>query len=148
MVKVTAEPQDPSGRSASPADAVTRPLLLYDGGCRFCRWAARVVERLDRAGRLGFLSIRHPDAGPLLDGATDTDPLASWSLVFPNGSRLSGGPGVVALLERLSLLRWIGRMARALRLAPVLGVVDRWVARYKGRLSRRVPDGPGPHRFP
>ena len=26
-----------------------RPVLLYDGACRFCRFAARAVARLDRA---------------------------------------------------------------------------------------------------
>ena len=33
-----------------------RPLLLFDGGCPFCRAAARLVSKLDRTERLALLS--------------------------------------------------------------------------------------------
>jgi predicted DCC family thiol-disulfide oxidoreductase YuxK len=49
-----------------PRQSIPRPVLLYEAGCRFCRWAARVVAALDRAGELAFLPLEADEAGLLL----------------------------------------------------------------------------------
>jgi predicted DCC family thiol-disulfide oxidoreductase YuxK len=103
-----------------------RPVLLYDADCRFCRFAARVVARLDRRRRLAFLPLDDPAADPLLESVPAHERLASWRLVRRDGS--VAGYGLVR-----------GRLAdRAYGL----------VARNRGRLGRLVPDGDGPRRYP
>jgi predicted DCC family thiol-disulfide oxidoreductase YuxK len=127
---------------------LARPLLLYNGGCRFCRWLARVVVRLDGAGALAYLSIWDDEAKPIVDAIAEDDRLAGWHLVLTDGTRLSGGPGAVRLLEELRWTRWLGTSCRVLGLTGSLGSVDAFIAERKGRLGRGVPDGEAPRRFP
>jgi predicted DCC family thiol-disulfide oxidoreductase YuxK len=127
---------------------LVRPLLLYNGGCRFCRWLARVLVRVDTDESLAFLSIWDEEAKPVVDAIPEHARLSGWHLVLTDGSRTSGGPGVVRLLEELRWIRWLGTSFRILGLTPWLGRLDALIARKKGRLGRKVPDGEAPHRFP
>ena len=97
---------------------MTRPVLLYDGGCRFCRFSARVVDRLD-FGRLAYLPFDDPAAQPLLARLPESVRCETIHLFRPDGSVWSP------------------------RSAPY-----RLVARNRHRLGRVVPDVPGPRRYP
>jgi hypothetical protein len=106
--------------------SVERPVLLYDAGCRFCRWAARLVVRADRRERLAVLPLDDPAAASLLAPVPEAERFASWRLVRRDGSLVGHG--------------WIrGRLPDA-----AYGLV----ARHRGRLGRLVPDGPAPRRYP
>lgn len=105
---------------------IERPVLLYDSGCRFCRFAARVVARLDRGERLAFLPLDDPAAETLLAPVPVEERFASWRLVRRDGSVRARG-----------FVR--GRLPDA--------VYD-LVARNRGKLGRLVPDGAGPYRYP
>jgi predicted DCC family thiol-disulfide oxidoreductase YuxK len=105
---------------------VERPVLLYDADCRFCRFAARAVARLDRRERLAFLPLDDPAAGALLAELPAEERFASWRMVRRDGSVAGRG--------------WVhGRVPDA--------AYD-LVARNRGRLGRLVPDGDGPYRYP
>ena len=148
---MTATPSERPGSPGGPERgkrALARPLLLYNGGCRFCRWLARVVVRLDVDEALAFLSIWDDAAKAMVDAIPEDDRLTGWHIVLTDGTRLSGGPGVVRLLEELRWTRWLGTCCRVLGLTRWLGDVDAFIAQRKGRLGRRVPDGEAPHRFP
>ena len=106
--------------------SLQRPVLLYDAGCRFCRWAARVAVRLDLRESLAILPLDDPDAAPLLEALPEEERFASWRLARRDGSLL--GRGVVR-----------GRVPDALYA---------FVAERRALLGRLVPDGPAPHRFP
>jgi predicted DCC family thiol-disulfide oxidoreductase YuxK len=97
---------------------VNRPVLLYDGGCRFCRFAARVAARIDR-GRYAYLPFDDDEAAPLLTRLPEATRYASAHLVRSNGSIWSPSS------------------------APY-----RLVAGSRHRLGPLVPDGPGPRRYP
>jgi predicted DCC family thiol-disulfide oxidoreductase YuxK len=129
------------------APRLRRPVLLYDRGCRFCRFAARVVARLDRRDELAFLPLDDPEAAALLAGVTETERLETWRLASPGGSLTGRGTGGVDLLLALRLTRPAGRL-----LAHVPGhrldQAYEAIARRRGTLGRLVPDRPGPRRFP
>ena len=97
---------------------MSRPVLLYDGGCRFCRFAARLVDRFD-LGRLAFLPFDDPAAEPLLARLPEAARFESAHLFRPDGSVWSPSS------------------------APY-----RLVARNRRRLGRLVPSAPGPRRYP
>ena len=124
-----------------------RPLLLYDAACRGCRFAARVVARVDRAEHLAILPLQDSDAAPYLAVLPEHERLASWRLVAPDGSLAGYGAGVPALLATMRLTRPAGRL---LALAPdhVLDGAYGLLARNRGRVGRLLPDGPAPRRFP
>jgi predicted DCC family thiol-disulfide oxidoreductase YuxK len=102
-----------------------RPVLLYDGGCRFCRWAARVVASFDRGGKLAFLPFDDEEAGRFLEAIPADERYESWHLIRPDGRRYSRGV--------------VGGPADA-----VYGLI----ARHRDKLGKLVPDGPGPRRRP
>jgi predicted DCC family thiol-disulfide oxidoreductase YuxK len=125
----------------------TRPVLLYDGHCRPCRFTARAVIRLDRRHELAVLPLQDPAADPLLTVLPERERLASWRLARPDGTLAGYGSGIPELLATMRLTR---PLARALHIVPA-GALDaayRLVAGSRGRLGRIVPDGPAPRRFP
>ena len=48
-----------------------RPVLLYDSDCRFCRFVARTVVRLDRDERVAFLPLTDPEARAMVPDLTE-----------------------------------------------------------------------------
>jgi predicted DCC family thiol-disulfide oxidoreductase YuxK len=123
------------------ADTV-RPTLLYDGGCRFCRFAARAVARLDSRRRLAVLPFSDPEAVHLLRAVPESERIASSHLVFPDGGRASRGRGAVELLRLLPVTRPIAPLLRPLPLDALYHLI----ARRRRSLGRLVPDRPGPRR--
>lgn len=106
--------------------SLERPVLLYDAGCSFCRWAARVVVRLDRGERLAILPLDDVAAAPLVAQLPEDERFASWALAHRDGSFRSH-------------LGVRGRLPDA-----VYGAI----AGRRNLLGRLVPDGPAPRRFP
>jgi predicted DCC family thiol-disulfide oxidoreductase YuxK len=137
------------GATAAAVTHVVRPVLLYSGGCRFCRWAARTIARLDRGQQLAFLPLADLEAGRLLDAVPENRRTESWWIVRRDGMPVSGekGGGIVLLTE-IRPTRLLGRALGAIGLSPLIDALDRFVARHRGRLSRFVPDGPAPLRYP
>ena len=126
---------------------LARPVLLYDAGCRFCRWSARVVFRLDSDRRLAFLPLGDPRALPLLTTLEEHERFATWRLALHDGSLVGYGAGLTQLL---------GTMRRTSLAAPVvsripdslLDSVYGMVARHRETLGKLVPNRPGPSRYP
>ncbi len=52
------------------------------------------------------------------------------------------------LFAEVRLTRPLGRALRAVRLSPIIDVLDRALSRYRKRLGRFVPEGPAPRRYP
>jgi predicted DCC family thiol-disulfide oxidoreductase YuxK len=124
---------------------VRRPVVLYDGACRFCRWSARTIARLDRRQRLAFLPFADPLAVTLLEPLPPEEKTASWRLAEPDGRLLAGAAAGASLLAHLGA----GRVADAARRqSHLLDRVYALVARRRRRLGSFVPDGAAPRRYP
>ena len=125
-----------------------RPLLMFDGGCPFCRAAARLVERLDRGERLALLSRDDEAATPYAAHIPAHQVSQSWQLIEPTGVRLMHGPAGIRLLEHIPATRWLGRLLRTLRLTPLLTAVNRLLGRIRKPLARFFPNPRLPRRWP
>ena len=123
-----------------------RPVLLYDGGCRLCRFVARTVARLDRDGELLLLPLDDSEAAALLRDVAPGDRHATWRLVT-RGAAFGYGRGAVELARALRLTRPAARILQTIP-PPVLDALYELVARHRCRLGRLVPDGPAPRRYP
>lgn len=124
-----------------------RAVLLYDGGCRLCRFAARIVLRLDREQTLAVLPLQDPEATRLLEPLPVEERLASWRLARTDGSLVGYGAGAVTLARSLRLTRLLGRVLDAMP-QRLLEALYELIAQNRRRLGRLVPDGPAPRRFP
>ena len=127
---------------------MARPVLLYDAGCRLCRFAARVVAELDRGRRLALLGLEDASADRLLEHVPQEERSSSLRLVLPEGRMLSGGAAALGTLERLPATRPFARVAAVLHAQPSAVALYALVASNRDRLGRLVPDGPGPRRYP
>lgn len=126
-----------------------RGVMLYAGDCRLCRWAARVVSRLDRDEELAFVRLEDDEAARLLASVPEQARDERWWLVLRDGRALPGdGGAALPLLAELRTTRTLGRALDALKAGPALDRLDALVARHRTRLGRLVPDGPAPRRHP
>lgn len=124
-----------------------RPVLLYDGECRLCRFAARCIVRLDRRQELAILPLQDEAATPLLAAVPAGERFDTWRLASSDGSLGGSGGGAPVLLEAMGLTRPLGRLLGRIPLATLeraYGVI----ARNRGKLGRLAPDGPAPRRYP
>lgn len=114
-----------------------------------CRWAARVVARLDRDEQLALLPLADQEADRLLASIPEEARGECWWLVLRDGKPIAGdGGGGVALFAELRLTGVLGSVLRALRACALVDAVDKIVARHRGRLGHLVPDGPAPRHYP
>jgi predicted DCC family thiol-disulfide oxidoreductase YuxK len=127
---------------------MARAVLLYDADCRLCRFAARVVDRLDRRRSLALLGFDDDAAEPLLEDFPDEERGTSLRLVLPDGRVLSAGAAALGVLDRLPATRPLARAASALHAEPAAEALYALVARNRDRLGRLVPDGSAPRRYP
>ena len=127
---------------------VVRPLLLYDGDCRFCRASARFVARLDGAQRLAFLPMRDERAEPYVLLVPDSVRFKSFHVIESDDRTSSRGAGVITVLSILRSTSVLGRALRALYATWLMDLLYAGVARSRGFLGRFVRDAPGPVRWP
>ena len=126
-----------------------RPVLFYDGECRFCRFTARAIAKLDRRRRFGYLPFSDELAAHLLATVPEERRLHSIHLVFPDGEILSAGDALAELSRVLPLGSLVADAASDHR--PVRGIFHfgyNLVAARRGALSSFVPDVRGPLRRP
>jgi hypothetical protein len=72
-----------------------------------------------------------------------------WWLVLRDGTPVPGDRGGgVALLRELRLTRPVGSFLHAARLSRAIDVFDTALARSRKQLSKIVPDGSTPRRYP
>jgi len=98
---------------------------------------------------LALLPLADEEATRLLAVIPEERRKECWWLVRRDGTPVGGDQGGgVALLRELAATRAIGALFDALRLSPVLDLFDKGLARCRKPLSKIVPDGPAPRRYP
>ncbi len=116
------------GRSPT---APTKPVLVFDGHCGFCRRWVRRLATLDRNGRLVLLPLQAPEATALTGQPLERLRMAAH-LVRPDGMVFAGA---AAAGEAFRYLRggWVVRGVLAIPGAmPLAERVYAWIARRFG----------------
>jgi predicted DCC family thiol-disulfide oxidoreductase YuxK len=108
--------------------------LLYDADCGFCRLSVRMLLSLDRDDRLRAVAIQSEEGERLLGEVPAELRLASFHLVTPGGTVVSGADAA-PLLARL--IPGGDVPARAMRRFP--GATEAgyaFISRHRGTLGR------------
>jgi predicted DCC family thiol-disulfide oxidoreductase YuxK len=112
---------------------LTRPVVLYDGECAFCRrWIDR-LRRWDRAGRIDALpsAERHElTAMPPID---DTALDRAMHLVTPGGRVYAGGRAVAEVARYLPMGAVLHPLLRLPGISHLLDAGYRFVAARRHR---------------
>jgi len=104
---------------------------------------------MDGSQKLALLPLADDEAKRLLATIPEEERGECWWLVRIDGTPVAGdGGGGVELLSELRVTRPLGVLLRALRLSSLVDAGDKVLARYRKALSRIVPDGPAPRRYP
>ncbi|MEM6777145.1 MAG: DUF393 domain-containing protein [Planctomycetota bacterium] len=118
-----------------------RPVVLFDGHCRFCQASVRQLQRLDRRGKhLSFLSMHDPRVQQRYPDLTHEQLMREMVIVEPGGARHAGSDAVRFLSRRLPAL-WLA--APILHLPGTAGLwrsLYAWVARNRYRIAGRQCD--------
>lgn len=98
---------------------------------------------------LGLLPLDHSQAQEFLASVPEEERSDCWWLVLRDGTLVRGDEGGGRrILTEMGLTRPIGRLLGLLPVSGAIDAFDRWLARARGRLSRFVPDGSAPVRYP
>ncbi len=98
---------------------------------------------------MALLRLGDEEASRLLAAIPEERRSECWWLILRDGTPVAGdGGGGVMLFTYIPLTRPLGRVLRALRLSPVIDALDALLAQYRKRVSRFVPEGPAPRRYP
>ncbi len=98
---------------------------------------------------MALLPLEDEQAGRLLASVPEELRTDSWWLILRDGTPVAGNNGGgIAVLTEVERTRPLASVLRRMRLSPLLDALDKLVARYRKYLSRFVPDGSGPHRYP
>ena len=104
---------------------------------------------MDRSEHLALVPLADDEAKHLLASIPEEERDACWWLVRIDGTPVAGdGGGGVELLTELRLTHPLGVLLQWLHLSSFVDAGDRVLARYRKALSRLVPDGPAPRRYP
>jgi predicted DCC family thiol-disulfide oxidoreductase YuxK len=112
--------------------------IVYDGGCRFCRWSLGWVLRWDRHRRLRPLALASPEADRVLAAIEPERRASSWHLIDSGDGVRSAGSAAPDLLRLLPG----GRPLAALlaRFPRPTERVYRWVADHRSAFGRPLGD--------
>lgn len=103
---------------------------------------------MDKEGALAILPFDDPNAASFVVFLTEEQLKFSWQLIECDGTRLTKGAAAVRLMQLLRRTRWLGRLCRPRPLTRLVGWVDHLISINRPRLSRVVPKGDGPRRWP
>lgn len=115
----------------------TRPTLIYDGDCGFCRRSVDLLQRWDREQRIALIpfqdQVRVAAFGIPLPALA-----AAMHLILPppDGRVLAGADAVPELLRLLPGKRWLAWWFRVPGVLPVARRLYAWIARRRHCLVR------------
>lgn len=115
----------------------SRPLVVYDGNCGFCRrWVER-LRRWDREGRLEFLPLQDADA-PVVTGVGRDELEQAAHVVLPSGQVVAGAAAFRALCPFLSGGSVPFRLLGLPGVLPLAERLYRWIAWHWGPVGARA----------
>ena len=98
---------------------------------------------------MAILPLKDEEAGRLLASVPEELRTDSWWLVLRDGTPVAGNNGGgIAVLAEVDLTKSLASVLRGMRLSPLLDALDKLLARYRKYLSRFVPHGSAPRRYP
>jgi predicted DCC family thiol-disulfide oxidoreductase YuxK len=117
---------------------LSRPVLLYDGRCGFCRIWVRRLRRWDRAGRIDYVPYQLRSAVGDLPWVPDEALGRAMHFVVPGGRIDAGARALPAILGYLPGGALIRLLFKAPGMSGLADRVYRWVATHRHQLG-----GPG-----
>lgn len=114
---------------------LSRPVLLFDGDCGFCRTWVRRVRRWDRRGAVDYLPSSARESRPGLPSLEDAALSRAMHLVLPDGRVFTGARALPALLPLLPGGRLLAPLLRIPGVQPLADRAYAWIAARRHRFG-------------
>ncbi|MBI2344428.1 MAG: DUF393 domain-containing protein [Deltaproteobacteria bacterium] len=116
---------------------MTKPVVIYDGECPFCRRAIAWYRAHDPAGHMEYLSRQSPERlrrYPIFD---DPKYQGSIQLLMPEGAIFSGAEATGRTLTYLHgwRWRWLGACIQWPGIRSLARIGYRWIAKNRHRFA-------------
>lgn len=119
-----------------PAERPEGEIVIFDGHCRICRGQIERLRRLDRGGRLAFLSLHDPEVARRFPDLSYDDLMRNMVVVDRRGNRHRGAAAIRHLSRRLPLLWWLAPLLHLPGTLPIWQWCYRQVADRRYRFGR------------
>jgi predicted DCC family thiol-disulfide oxidoreductase YuxK len=114
---------------------LSRPVLLFDGQCGFCRqWVAR-LRRWDRRGAIQTLPGADRDTVPGLPPISDSSLDRAMQFVTPDGRVYPGAQALPALLPYLPGGRLLAPVFKIPGVQPAADRLYAWISARRHRFG-------------
>jgi predicted DCC family thiol-disulfide oxidoreductase YuxK len=114
---------------------LSRPVLLYDGNCGFCRrWVSR-LQHWDRGRAIDYVAAADRGAVAGLPPLSDATLDRAMHLVTPDGQVYPGARALGPLLAILPGGRLLAPLMRVPGVQPLADRVYAWVAAWRHRFG-------------
>lgn len=110
--------------------------VFFDGDCPLCSKEIRMLQRLDKAGRIRFTNIASPDFSAEAVGLSFSELMERIHGRLPDGQLIEG----VEVFRRLYAAVGFRRLVAASRwpgVSRLLGLAYRWFAKNRLKLTGR-----------
>lgn len=97
-----------------------RAVVLYDGGCPLCSREIAHYRRLAADLPIDWLDVTQAEAGLDRYGLSPEDAIRRFHVIDRSGTMQTGARAFLALWAELPGYRWLARVCRSLRVAPLL----------------------------
>ncbi len=114
---------------------LSRPVLLFDGDCGFCRRWVRRLQRWDRRRAIDYVSAADRGAVAGLPPLSDTALDRAMQLVTRDGRVYAGARALPILLPFLPGGRLLAPLMRVPGVQPLADRVYAWVAARRHRFG-------------
>ena len=116
----------------------SRPVMVFDGDCAFCRQQVERIRRRDAGGRFEYVPWQQPGLRERFPQLAEGDLEAGMRLIEPDGRVLIGADAVHAVAARLPRWRWLAPLYRVPGLRGLTRFGYRWIARRRHLFGGRV----------
>ena len=113
-----------------------RPVIVYDGECRFCQGQIQRIRRWDSRDAFEYAARQTPGLAGRFPILETGDFGTGMRLIEGDGKVHVGADAVYEIARRLPVCRWLAWIYRVPILHGLMRSVYGWVAANRGRLNR------------
>ena len=132
---------DPS--ASLPPDPLSRPVVVYDGACAYCRRQIQRIRRRDADGAFTYVTRQTEGLEQRFPGLAEGDFDTGMRLIHEDEAISVGADAVYQIAQRVRGWRRFAWLYRVPLLNGLFRAAYAWIARNRHRLARDCEDACG-----
>src|ERR1700688_608042 len=123
-----------------PEMNLQKPIVIYDGECRFCIDQVRRIKQMDMLHQLEYIPRQDPTADLRFPMLRTIDFDKGMRLLTADGNNYAGADAVYQIARRLPATRPIAWLYCIPGINQIAKLIYTWIARNRKRLGQTCDD--------